>query len=130
MTPKRIDDWDSKLIDEQLAEHLRQSELCATCHTLYTHARGARDEVVGELPEQMPYLEWRQSAFREERGCQSCHMPAVEAATRIASVLGEPRTGLARHAFRGGNFFMQRLLNRYRTELGVESPSLPSSGEG
>ena len=105
------------------AEHLRQSELCATCHTLYTHARGASGEVVGELPEQMPYLEWRQSAFREQRGCQSCHMPAVEDATRISSVLGEPRTGLARHVFRGGNFFMQRLLNRYRAELGVEAPS-------
>jgi hypothetical protein len=105
------------------AVHVRQSELCATCHTLYTHARGARGEVVGELPEQMPYLEWRQSAFREKRGCQSCHMPAVEDATRIASVLGEPRTGLARHVFRGGNFFMQRLLNRYRAELGVEAPS-------
>ena len=114
------------------AEHVRQSELCATCHTLYTHARGPRGEVVGELPEQMPFLEWRQSAFREERGCQSCHMPAVEDATRIASVLGEPRAGLARHVFRGGNFFMQRLLNRYRAELGVEAPSneLDAAAEG
>jgi hypothetical protein len=105
------------------AEHVRQSELCATCHTLYTHARGAGGQTVGELPEQMPFLEWRQSAYREERGCQSCHMPVVEDATRIASVLGEPRMGLARHAFRGGNFFMQRLLNRFRAELGVEAPS-------
>ncbi len=105
------------------AKHLRQSELCATCHTLYTNALGPNGEVIGRLPEQMPYLEWRSSAFREERSCQSCHMPAVTERTRIASVLGELREGLGRHTFLGGNFFMLRMLNRYRAELGV--PALP-----
>ena len=99
--------------------HIRQSEMCATCHTLYTNARGSRGEVVGRLPEQVPYLEWRHSAYREERSCQSCHMPVVESPTPMASVLGEPRAGVARHAFRGGNAFMLRMLNRYRVELGV-----------
>ena len=37
----------------------------------------------------------------------------------IASVLGEPRDHLARHTFLGGNFFMLRMLNRYRDVLGV-----------
>ena len=61
------------------ALHVRQSELCATCHTLVTKARGPNGEVVGELPEQMPFLEWKHSAFAaEQRSCQSCHMPAVE----------------------------------------------------
>ena len=101
--------------------HIRQSEMCATCHTLYTNARGRSGEVVGRLPEQVPYLEWRHSAFREERSCQSCHMPVVESPTPMASVLGEPRSGVARHAFRGGNAFMLRMLNRYRVELGVEA---------
>ena len=66
----------------------------------------------------MPYQEWQHSAFVRERSCQSCHMPAVEA-TPIASVLGEPRDQMARHTFLGGNFFMLRMLNRYRDELGV-----------
>ncbi len=101
------------------APHIRQSEMCATCHTLYTKALGPNGEVVGELPEQVPYLEWLHSAFREERSCQSCHMPAVAEPTRIASVLGEERVGLGRHTFLGGNFFMLRMLNRYRDELGV-----------
>ncbi|HXW05237.1 MAG TPA: hypothetical protein VD833_08395 [Vicinamibacterales bacterium] len=101
--------------------HVRQSELCATCHTLYTTARGPGGQVVGELPEQVPYLEWRHSAFRAERSCQSCHMPVIAEPTRIASVLGEPREAAARHDFRGGNFFMLRMLNRYRDELGVEA---------
>jgi hypothetical protein len=100
--------------------HIRQSELCATCHTLYTKALNAQGQVIGELPEQMMYLEWRHSAFlSEQRSCQSCHMPVVQEETPIASVLGQPRQGLARHVFVGGNFFMLRLFNRYRAELGV-----------
>ena len=104
------------------SDHLRQSEVCATCHTLYTEAFGPSGEVVGALPEQMPYLEWRHSAFATERTCQSCHMPDVESVP-IASVLGEPRERLARHTFLGGNFFMLRMLNRFRTELGVTAPA-------
>lgn len=104
------------------APHIRSSEMCATCHTLYTHALGPNGEVVGQLPEQVPYLEWRYSAFQEEeRSCQSCHMPAVMEPTRIAAVLGEERVGFGRHTFLGGNFFMLRMLSRYRDELGVEA---------
>ena len=104
------------------ADHLRQSEVCATCHTLYTEAFGPKGEVIGSLPEQMPYLEWRHSAFAREKSCQSCHMPDVES-TPIASVLGEPRERLARHTFLGGNFFMLRMLNRFRASLGVTAPA-------
>ena len=103
------------------ATHVQQSELCATCHTLYTQALGPDGSPIGSLPEQVPYLEWRHSAFREERSCQSCHMPAV-ADTPISSVFGEPRERLSRHTFLGGNFFMLRMLNRYRDELGVTAP--------
>jgi cytochrome c551/c552 len=105
------------------SDHLQQSEVCATCHTLYTKARGPRGEIVGELPEQMPFLEWRHSAYRNEQSCQSCHMPAVAEKTRIASVLGEEREGLSRHVFRGGNFFVLRMLNKFRSELGVVAPA-------
>ena len=67
----------------------------------------------------MPYQEWLHSEFKETRSCQSCHMPTVKDDVPIASVLGEPRAGVARHTFVGGNFFMQRMLNRFRHELGV-----------
>ncbi len=103
------------------ATHLRESEVCATCHTLFTQALGSTGEALGELPEQVPYLEWRHSAFREERSCQSCHMPEIAGPTRISSVLGEERMAVGRHTFVGGNFFMLRMLNRYRNELGVEA---------
>jgi hypothetical protein len=101
------------------APHIRTSELCATCHTLYTRALGPNGEPVGQLPEQVPFLEWRHSAFRDDKSCQTCHMPAVDRATPVTSVLGTPREGLARHSFRGANFFVLEMLNRYRRELGV-----------
>ena len=101
--------------------HLQESELCATCHTLITHALGPDGEVIGELPEQVPYQEWLHSRYREEQSCQDCHMPVVVEPMPITSVLGEPREGLSRHDFRGSNFFMLQMLNRYRAELGVRA---------
>jgi hypothetical protein len=103
------------------AAPLQRSEMCATCHTLYTHALGPEGEVVGALPEQVPYREWLHSAYSEEQSCQSCHMPVIEEPVAIASVLGEPRAYVQRHVSTGGNFFMLNMLNRYRDELGVEA---------
>jgi hypothetical protein len=103
--------------------HIQQSELCASCHTLITQAFGPDGEVVGSLPEQMNFQEWLHSDFsKEQRSCQSCHMPAARGPVRIASVLGDARESLAQHLFVGGNAFMVRLLSRYRRELGVEAP--------
>jgi hypothetical protein len=101
------------------SSHVEKSELCATCHTLYTKALGPDGQVIGELPEQVPYQEWLHSDYRQEKSCQSCHMPAVAADVPITSVLGEPRAGLSRHVFVGGNFFVLRMLNRYRGDLSV-----------
>ena len=100
-------------------KHVRSSELCATCHTLVTQALDSKGDVIGELPEQVPYQEWLHSEYKETRSCQSCHMPVVKEDAPIASVLGERRSGVARHTFVGGNFFMQRLLNRFRNDLSV-----------
>ncbi len=107
---------------QQQSSHVQQSALCATCHTLITEARAPNGEVIGRLAEQMPYEEWKHSAFVESRSCQACHMPTVDTATAASSVLGQPRA-LARHQFLGGNFFMLRLLNRFRDELGVLAPA-------
>ena len=101
------------------ATHLQESELCATCHTLYTHALNDAGEAVGELPEQVPYQEWLHSDYRETQSCQMCHMPEVAEDVPISSVLGVPRPGMSRHDFRGANAFMLGMLNKYRGELGV-----------
>lgn len=100
-------------------KHIRKSEVCATCHTLYTKALGAGGKVIGELPEQMPYPEWLHSDYREKQSCQDCHMPEVKEPTAITAVFGTPREGFRQHVFIAANFFMQNLLNRYRDDLKV-----------
>ncbi len=101
--------------------HVQRSELCASCHTLFTHALARGTPAGSRLPEQTPYLEWQQSEFSTTASCQSCHMPVVAGEAPIASVLGQPRAGVSRHTFRGGNFFMMRVMSRYRDELGVRA---------
>ena len=107
------------------AAQIRDSALCATCHTLYTVARGKGGQAVGELPEQMPYQEWQHSAYATNKSsCQSCHMPEVQGDTPVTSLFGEPRQGARHHYFVGANFLMQRILSNYRQDLGVAA--LPS----
>ncbi|PYR49386.1 MAG: hypothetical protein DMF89_12645 [Acidobacteria bacterium] len=109
-------------------KHIRSSELCATCHTLLTKALDAQGRAVGELPEQVPYQEWKHSDYARTKSCQSCHMPVVKEKVPITSVFGELREGFGRHTFVGGNFFMQRMLNRFRNDLAVTTP--PRAMEG
>ena len=75
--------------------------------------------MIGQLPEQMPYQEWLASEFKDKQSCQNCHMPVVQENTRVANTLGHPREGVSRHVFVGGNFFMLRVLNKFRNDLGV-----------
>ncbi len=110
--------------EQTTGTQVRQSELCATCHTLKTAAYDASGNVIGSLPEQMNYQEWQHSAFStEQKSCQSCHMPTATGPIRVSSVLGDYRDALARHVFVGGNAFMVRMLNRYRVDLGVAAQS-------
>lgn len=99
--------------------HIQQSELCATCHTLFTHSLSS--SAGSRLPEQTPYLEWQASAYQSTRSCQSCHMPVIAGEVPVTRVLGQPRPDVSRHSFLGGNFFMMRMLNRYRDELGMRA---------
>ena len=59
------------------AAHIRQSELCATCHTLTTEAFDADGNVVGSLNRCPTRNGSTAPSVAEEVGCQSCHMPAV-----------------------------------------------------
>ena len=101
------------------SDHIRQSELCATCHTLLTQALGPGGKVIGRLPEQVPYQEWLHSDFKNMQSCQSCHMTAVNEPAPATRVFGTLRDGLQRHTFVAANFFMLRMLNRFRDSLEV-----------
>ena len=109
-----------------LGEHVTSSGLCASCHTVITHPvgeGGGAGSGGAPFPEQSPYLEWQASIYAEgaerEHSCQDCHMPEVGEDVPVTRVLGQARPEVSRHVFRGGNFFMLRMLNRYRAELGV-----------
>jgi len=100
-------------------DHIRKSELCATCHTLFTTAFAPDGTAIGSLPEQMPYPEWLNSDYRTTKTCQDCHMTQVGEQVAITRVFGVPRDGMKRHVFVAANFFMTRMLNRYRSDLQV-----------
>jgi mono/diheme cytochrome c family protein len=135
--------------DPMQGDHMRDAGLCGTCHTLYTKARGANGKVVGVLPEQMPFLEWQHSDYAEPgtdnvagapvaasgpiassrapgqkprpQTCQECHMPEVTSATAVTALYGQPRDGMHRHVFVGGNFLMSAMLENHREDLAVEA---------
>jgi hypothetical protein len=99
--------------------HIRDSALCGTCHTLYTTALAKDGRELGVFPEQMPYLEWQNSDFKDSVSCQDCHMPRVDGPAPMAAVFAPLRQRVRHHSFLGGNFFMLSVLNRYRAELSV-----------
>ena len=101
------------------AEHIHDSALCATCHTLYTKSLGAGGKDLGFFPEQMVYFEWLHSDYPARQTCQSCHMPEVHEQVAITSVLGVPRQGFRQHTFVGANFLILNLLNLHRDDLSV-----------
>jgi hypothetical protein len=112
-------------------QHIRDSELCASCHTLFTHALASDGSDTGHtLLEQGPYLEWQNSEFNAASGdsdnraasCQDCHVPTTDAdgqpiKTRIArNPHGwdfppvRPRSPFGRHVFVGGNTLVPTML--------------------
>lgn len=102
-------------------DHVKQSELCATCHTLITESIGEDGGPSGKLPEQMPFQEWQHSAYSHTDSCQSCHMTQVPGKVPITSVHAESHEGMMRHTFVGGNAFMSRILKDNAGELGVNA---------
>jgi len=101
------------------ADHIKQSELCASCHTLLTDALDDKGNPAGSLPEQVPYQEWQHSDYPNSNSCQSCHMPRIAGDAPITSVQGKTHQEVSRHVFVGGNSFLLRMLKDHSKELGV-----------
>jgi hypothetical protein len=112
-----------------VAQHIHDSALCATCHTLYTKSLAPGGKVLGTFPEQVPYQEWLHSDYPNRNTCQSCHMPEVQGSAPISAVMGELRPGVRQHTFLGGNFFVLRLLNEYRNDLSVSAMPVELTAE-
>ena len=81
--------------------------------------------MVGEFPEQTPFLEWLHSAYSdgegEDRVCQDCHMPVAEGGVVIATApSGMPtRSPFHRHQFVSGNVQLLRILRDNVAALGL-----------
>ena len=107
----------------QQGAHLVQSELCASCHNLYTNYI-TEEGVLSEdyFPEQTPYSEWLNSDYAMHSTCQDCHMPPAEGAVVLAN-LGPAirRSPYAKHSFVGGNVYMLKVLKNFGGELGVQA---------
>jgi hypothetical protein len=103
--------------------HIERSELCATCHTLYTPYVDDTGQIAGEFPEQVPYLEWLHSDYRDTQACQDCHMPLADGGVRLSTTGGPPRGPFFQHVFAGGNAYMLGVLSRFGGELGVVASS-------
>lgn len=106
----------------QQGMHIRDSALCGSCHTLKTKTLGPQGQELGVFPEQVPYEEWLHSDYPNRSTCQQCHMPEVNEPVRIASTFGNPRSGMHRHEFIGGNFVLQNLLHDHGKELAAGAP--------
>jgi hypothetical protein len=120
-----------------LGAYVAESELCATCHTLYTPTL---DPETGSptgtsFLEQGPYLEWQNSVYAPGQAlalqCQDCHMPepAVGYETKIS--LAPPSspirtTGYGQHTLLGGNAHLLEVLRQYSSELGIADSTLES----
>jgi hypothetical protein len=105
----------------QFSPHVNQSELCASCHTLFTPTMDEQGNIVGSFPEQTPYIEWKNSVYPSQNiQCQDCHMPKIYDPIKISGMGNFPdRTPFWRHTFVGGNFYMQNLLKNNIDSLGL-----------
>jgi hypothetical protein len=106
------------------SDHISSSELCASCHELFTPYFDVETRALAPVTfqEQTPYTEWLNSDYRISRTCQSCHMPIVDGLAPAASV-GNPtplmRTGVSQHTLLGGNVYLPRILQQFGEELEV-----------
>lgn len=101
------------------SSHIQESELCGTCHTLYTPSLNLEGEIVGEFAEQMVYPEWLYSSYSETDSCLACHMPAADGGVVLSVTGGEPRSPFMQHIYVGGNLYMPQLLAKYGAELQI-----------
>jgi len=103
------------------SDHISDSGLCATCHTLFTPTVDTEGNVQGEFPEQSPYLEWENSIYGdgagEEKTCQQCHMPEAKGTVVISNMpmrrMLAPRSPFSQHHFVGANTYMLSLLSSH-----------------
>lgn len=101
--------------------HIKDSELCANCHTLLTPTVDLDGQLTGgEFVEQSVYQEWKNSeSFTNGVSCQDCHLPEIDEPIVISNMPPwlEGQSPFGKHELVGGNVFMLRLLRNNAEEL-------------
>ncbi len=101
----------------------KTSAMCATCHTLFTPTLDDLGNIVGDFPEQTPYLEWKNSIYPVQQiNCQDCHSPKIFDPIDIATIPESDtthRTPFWKETFAGGNTLILRMLRDYPDTLQV-----------
>lgn len=120
--------WGSPMITTSgfapvFSEHVRTSELCAGCHSLFVNSVEADGTPTGiTFFEQATYHEWLNSDYEQEGiECQNCHMPESEG-VKVSSepTWLQPRT-FGKHYLVGGNSFMLKLMKANAEVLGISA---------
>ena len=105
------------------SEHINDSEVCASCHTLITSTVDLSGNYTGnQFVEQATYHEWLNSSYNvNEVECQTCHIPRIDQNVVIAAnyIFLSPRRPFGLHHLVGGNAFMLRLLKDNISSLGL-----------
>jgi hypothetical protein len=107
--------------------HMSESTVCATCHNLTTSPVDAEGQPLVDIthfPEQMVFSEWQQSDFvaggSQAATCQDCHMPRLDKPVALATAGStEKRDNFAEHTFLAANTVIQRMLQDFNEELGI-----------
>lgn len=108
--------------------HIRDAELCASCHTLITETLDLQGNPTGNtFVEQATYHEWLNSSYPGQGStCQSCHVPELPGGAIVsahyAGTLFPRDYGL--HQFAGANVFMLRMLKAYRDSLDIPATAV------
>jgi len=99
------------------------SELCATCHTQFSPTFNDQGNLTGYLPEQTPYIEWKNSIYPSQQiTCQTCHSPKIFVPIDIATVPEFDTTHRSpywKENFVGGNTLILKMLRDYPDTLQV-----------
>jgi hypothetical protein len=108
------------------SEHIKDSKVCASCHTLITNTADLNGNLTGgEYVEQATYHEYKNSVYSQNNtSCQNCHMARIADPIMIANgyLSLTPRTPFNQHSFAGANSFMLKLMKANKNSLGINIP--------
>lgn len=105
------------------SEHINDSGVCASCHSLITETLDYDGEFTGtSFVEQATYHEWLNSSYpSESTSCQECHMPVLSKGqfNIAAGFPAPPRDRFYLHELAGANVTMLKILRDNAEALGV-----------